>query len=384
MNSIVNDKTLTDNTIEILTSALSTIVNSKDNYDFALDVIKETLNNTFPKTNCVKVYVNTSNVDNGIPAICIPQMVSNVLDVRNLVDYSIEINTEYYSNTIEGYTPEEVALFIIHEIVENIITDNTFMRFKNIIVKYMTDKSKNTFINGRNRSISSLLWFGIFSRTKKYIVKDTDTEFFSSFIKEYLSVKYVDMWNGIVRKYLSINGGDPYQLTDTYLDYKDRSDLITFNKFAREYLSNEHCKYPGYFERVTKYILAFNNSKLLADIIATKPLFSGEFPGKDIYKIFDDSDIIYESASDIFSEPTSKSFINRYNELEIDVNNIFTASEKLEVAVKLHEFNRDITKALEKDLLNKDILESLRSKTNTLIHKLKNIDVNESIIEEFI
>lgn len=370
--------TLNDQVIDIITSALITAKKNPDKEDFAADIIKKTLSEA-TQTNCMKVYITKGTDLDGNPVLLIPKMVSTVLSSRINTDYSLEINTSMYGNTT-GYTAEEIALFIIHELSENILTDRTFMRFKDLITTYLTDAARNAYNNSRIRSLSSLLWISIFSRTEKHIIEERDTSFFGQLLKTYFSDKYVDIWNSTLKKFISINGGDPKILTPESIKYKDKSDLITFNKFAREYTSDSHCKYPGDYTQVTKYLLASNSSKLFKEYISTEPLFSGEYPGRDIFTIFDDTKIIYETVTG----SNSKSYIKTYSELELDVANVETEADKLEVAVKLRAFNEELSKELETDICNTEVLQSLRSKTNSLIHKLKNIKADYSVMEEFI
>lgn len=382
MNLSINES-FNDLIIDSIASSLSTVKKNPDKEEFASNTIQMTLNNTLKGCNCEKVYFTKGNDVDGNPVIVIPKMVTNVLKTRTLTDYSIEINTSLYGCP-ESYSVDEVALLIIHDIIENIISDNTFMRFKNLLTKYMSKVSLNAYNNSRIRSLSSLLWISIFSRTKKEIITNTSSSFFIEVLKKHFSDTYVEIWNNAVRKFININGGDPNIISGKAVKYKDKSDLLTFNKFAREYTSDEHCKYPGDYTRTTKYILAGSNSKLLANSISAEPLFSGEFPGKDIYEIFDDTKVIYEAVDcNMSTLGGCKRYLQTFNELELDVRAVETDSEKLEAAVKLRAFNLEITKALETDIANKEVLQSLRSKTNDLIRKLKSINTTHSVNCEF-
>ena len=109
------------------------------------------------------------------------------------------------------------------------------------------------------------------------------------------------------------------------------------------------------------------------------------FKEKEIFNIFNDNKILYESAETKLLEGSkTKNYINEFSELVLDVDNVITTSDKIRTAVKLKDFSVDITKALETDILNRNVLQDLRDKTNTLIQKLSERKCEPTVMEEFI
>lgn len=345
-------------------------------------MIKDILNSGFDnKIICKNIFISKGNDTISSPANVIPIMpTSDIMEVDTIKYYDIEINTDVITGN-DMYTPIETVAWILHELAENVMTDKTLVRFKKNLIKYY-DLSESG-IKSVLRTVGYIVWIGVFSRTHKELITHTSSDFFANYLKTNELDDYIDAWNRALKKYVSANGGDNKILTDNYLELKDKSEFLTFNRLAREYsayaVKYNDTTYPTF----AKYLIASEKSELIKHYIEREPKHLAIFKEKEIFNIFNDNKILYESAeSDLIKEPNTRSFIKDFSELELDVDNVVSTSDKIRVAVKLKDFQLDITKALETDTLNNDVLQDLREKTFKLISKLDKIEVVPAVMEE--
>lgn len=345
-------------------------------------MIKDILNSGFDnKIICKNIFISKGNDTISSPANVIPIMpTSDIMEVDTIKYYDIEINTDVITGN-DMYTPIETVAWILHELAENVMTDKTLIRFKKNLIKYY-DLSESG-IKSVLRTVGYIVWIGVFSRTHKELITYTSSDFFANYLRTNELDDYIDAWNRALKKYVSANGGDNKILTDNYLELKDKSEFLTFNRLAREYsayaVKYNDTTYPTF----AKYLIASEKSELIKHYIEREPKHLAIFKEKEIFNIFNDNKILYESAeSDLIKEPNTRSFIKDFSELELDVNNVISTSDKIRVAVKLKDFQLDITKALETDTLNNDVLQDLREKTFKLISKLDKIEVVPAVMEE--
>lgn len=345
-------------------------------------MIKDILNSGFDnKIICKNIFISKGNDTISSPANVIPIMpTSDIMEVDTIKYYDIEINTDVITGN-DMYTPIETVAWILHELAENVMTDKTLIRFKKNLIKYY-DLSESG-IKSVLRTVGYIVWIGVFSRTHKELITHTSSDFFANYLKTNELDNYIDAWNRALKKYVSANGGDNKILTDNYLELKDKSEFLTFNRLAREYsayaVKYNDTTYPTF----AKYLIASEKSELIKHYIEREPKHLAIFKEKEIFNIFNDNKILYESAeSDLIKEPNTRNFIKDFSELELDVNNVISTSDKIRVAVKLKDFQLDITKALETDTLNNDVLQDLREKTFKLISKLDKIEVVPAVMEE--
>ena len=347
-------------------------------------MLKDILNSGFEnKIICDKVFITKGSDDYKEPLVLIPLMpTSDILKTNNIKYYDLEINVSNLSDT--DYSVEEYIVWLIHEICENLITDNTLIRFKKMLItKYNNAESG---IKSVIRNLGYIMWIGVFSRTNKEICDSTSNNFFINYLKETNLDFLIDSWNSALSKYISKNGGDHKILTDEYLDYKDNSDFLTFNKLARRYSSYGFKYNDTEYSTFVKYLLAGTNSELLKYYISREPKHLAIFKEKEIFNVFNDNKILYESSSEteLYKGSKTRNYVNEYSELALDVDNVITVSDKIRTAVKLKDFQVDITKALETDILNNAVLQDLRERTNKLVIELNTKKCEPSIMEEFI
>ena len=371
------------NLIDTFKEILLAIKQYPERYNELAEMTKETLNNGFDnKIICEKVFITKGNDEYKEPITVIPIMpVSDILDVDTIKYYDLEINISNLSDT--DYSVEEYIAWLIHELCENVITDVTLTRFKKMLIcKYNQNEPA---IKSVIRNIGYLVWIGVFSRTAKEPIDSMTNDFFSNYLKTNDLDNFIDSWNSALVKYVSKNGGDYKVLTNNYLKYKDNSDFLTFNRLARKY-SSFAIKYNDTdYSTFVKYLVAGVNSELLKYYITREPKHLALFKEKEIFNVFNDNKILYESAeTELLEGRKTRNYINEFSELALDVDNVITTSDKIRTAVKLKDFSVDISKALETDILNKKVLQDLRDRTNTLIQKLSERKCEPTIMEEFI
>lgn len=369
--------------VETLKDLFLAIKKYPDRYNELAAMVKDTLNNSFEnKIICEKVFICKGADDYKEPLTIIPIMpVSEILEIDTIKYYDLEINI---SNLSENeYTIEEYIAWLFHELCKNVITDETLVRFKKMIIsKY---DQNEVGIKSVIRNIGYLVWIGVFSRTIKEPIDSMTNNFFSNFIKEYNLIDIENAWNSAIVKYVSKNGGDHNVLTMSYVNSKDNADFLTFNKLARRY-SSYAMKYNNTdYSTFIKYLIAGVNSELLKYYISREPKHLAIFKEKEIFNVFDDNKILYESSeTNLLEGDKTRNYVSEYSELALDVDNVITTSDKLRIAVKLKDFSVDITKALENDILNNKVLQELRERTNDLISRLQKIQTEPTIMEEFI
>lgn len=371
------------NLIDTLKDLLLAIKQYPDRYNELAEMVKDTLNNGFDnKIICEKVFITKGNDEYKQPLTIIPVMpVSDILDINTIKYYDIEINISNLSEN--DYTVEEYIAWLFHELSENIITDKTLTRFKKMLIsKYNQNEPA---IKSVIRNIGYLVWIGIFSRTEKEPIDSMTNDFFSNYLKNTDLEFLIDSWNSALNKFISKNGGDHKVVTSEYLKYKDNSDFLTFNKLARRYSSYAIKYNDSDYPTFVKYLVAGVNSELLKFYITREPKHLALFKEKEIFNVFNDNKILYESAeTELLEGRKTINYMNEFSELALDVDNVITTSDKIRAAVKLKEFSVMLTKALETDILNKNVLQDLRDKTNTLIQKLSERQCEPTIMEEFI
>lgn len=369
--------------IDTLKELFLAIKEYPERYNELAEMMKVTLNNGFNnKIICEKVFITKGADDYKAPLTVIPVMpVSDILEIDTIKYYDLEINISNLSQ--DNYSVEEYISWLLHEICENVITDKTLTRFKKMLItKYNQNESA---IKSVIRNIGYLVWIGVFSRTEKEPIDSMTNDFFSNYLKNNLLDNLIDSWNSALSKYVSKNGGDHKVLTNEYLKYKDNSDFLTFNRLARRY-SSYALKYNNTdYSTFVKYLIAGTNSELLKYYITREPKHLALFKEKEIFNVFNDNKILYESAETKLLEGSkTRNYMNEYSELALDVDNVITTSDKIRTAVKLKDFSVSISKALETDILNRNVLQDLRDKTNTLIQKLSERKCEPTVMEEFI
>lgn len=357
------------------------------------EIIKETLNNEFLNKydiGCKKVFISKGNDSNPYVISVIPTMPNNnILNHKFLKTYDIDIDFDNFIDThnYNGFNAEELSAWLIHEIAANLITDTTLLRYKKLLIKYYD--TNNSSIMNTISSLGILLWIGIFSRTKKEFVEETNIGGEVDAILQTYDV--IDDWNNALMKYVCNIGGTYEALSDEYILRMDKTHLRKFNELARKY-SAYVIKYNNTdYSTMAKYLISTTNSKLIKYYIEKEPQQMVIFKEKDVYNLFDDRKLLLEDAEnekngtdkiDLFKEKTAAEIVNEYNELELDVNNVTCMSDKLLVSVRLKDLLTAINKRLLEDNTNysdPSSLSFIREKVNELIHKLNSTDLDEKI-----
>lgn len=353
------------------------------------EMIKTALNTTFTDISCKKVFISHGNDCNPYVVTVIPNIPrDNILLISNIKNYDIDIDLDslFKLHKSNGFYSHEIVAWLIHELLANVITDETLLRYKKLLVKYYD--TNNTFILDAIRSIGRLLWIGIFSRTKKNYIDDDDTTRDSAIDSTMRMYDLADEWNSALAKYICNYGGHNSILTDEYMERMDKTQLREFNELARKY-SSYVLKYNNTdYSTMIKYIIASSNSKLVEHYCKKEPDQILIFDEKDVYNLFDDRKLLMEGVVDNEMQNAGLSRLTsfpeiqaKYNEIEIDLHNINTESDKINIAVRLKDLMREISDSIVKDNFcdHKEIMSLTREKCMKLLDKLNKIEANKQL-----
>lgn len=356
--------------------------------DEIAEMIKCTLNDSFNQITCKKVFISKGNDCDPYGITVIPNMPRcNILTVNSISEYDIDIDLDSFINkhNKNGFDSEELIAWLLHELYANVMTDETLLRYKKLLIKYYD--TNNSSIMDTVRSLGRLLWIGIFSRTKKeYINEDADMSSMSLVNMTLFTNELADSWNSALAKYVCNNDASYNILTDKYIDRMDRTQLREFNTLARKY-SSYVLKYNNTdYSTMIKYIINTSNSELIKHYCEKEPDQMIIFKERDVYNIFNDRKLLLENADQtranisLMKNISAAELQNMYTEYEIDINNVETASDKILLAVKLKDLITKLSeKILETELSDKEILSLLREKSMMLLDKLNKIDVDKQL-----
>ena len=350
-----------------------------DKSDEIAVILRDTLNSIFDdKIDCKRVFISKGNGTDPYYVSVIPNKPTNkILKTKFLKDYDIDIDITSFTNkyNTNGLTTMEMAAWLLHEIAANLLTDETLLRFKKLIVKYYDIKQKG--ILDTVDAYGIMLWIGIFSRTKKIFSDDKLSEV-NILIKKWNISEY---WDSALSKYISANGGDMYKLTDEYIERMDKSQLREFNELARKY-SSYALKYNNTdYSTMVKYIISTTNSQLVKYYIEKEPQSVPTNPEKNVFLLFDDSKILLESVDPdniSLDQITSVDLLKKYRELKEDIDTIESQSDKLLCSAKLKELSRLVDDKFETDG-SSDILQQLKFDIESLSEKLINKETSEKV-----
>ena len=352
------------------------------------ELIKHKLNDSFPNTCCKKVFISDGNDYKPFIVNVIPNVPSkNILTVENISDYDIDIDINSFIDNYNynGVDAEEMVIWLYHELLANVITNETLLRYKKLLIKYYD--VNNSSIMDTIKVFGKLLWIGIFSRTnKEYINEDSDNSNINTYI---LDIDCQSIWNAALAKYICINGGTPDIISAAYTNRHDRAQLREFNELARKY-STYVLKYNNTdYSTMIKYIINSTKSQLVKYYCEKEPNQMIVFKEKDSFNLFDDRRLLTESAdeetvSTLDATRSSADLQHEYNDIEIDINNIENESDKLRVAVRIRDLIVAISdRILENRTYDTEQLSLLREKANVLSDKLSKINTDKqlSVIE---
>lgn len=375
--------------IESMMKLLGSLHNHPEKDKEIAEMIKKTLNTSFDNIRCKKVFISKGSECNPYVVSVIPNIPSiNILEVSNITDYDIDIDLDSFANghNYNGLTDMEVVAWMVHELLANVITDETLIRYKKLLVRYYD--TNNSTVMDVIKSLGRLLWIGIFSRTKKDYIDEEDSPSNSSVNMTLCEYGLADYWNSALAKYVCNIGGTCNILCDDYITRMDKNQLREFNRLARKY-SSYVLKYNNTdYSTMIKYIISSSNSELVKYYTEKEPEQLIVFKEKDIYNIFDDRKLLLEDVEfvgnidrvPLLRTKTAEELNSEYRDLEIDVDNIEKMSDKINLAVRIRDFVNEVSKKiLEDDPYTTESLSLLREKSMNLLDKLDKIDVDEKL-----
>lgn len=370
-----------NNTINTLNNIFAKLKERPDKSDDISKLIRDNLNSMFEdeEIKCNKVFISEGNGSNPFYVSVIPNRPdSKILKKKFLKEYDIDIDLSSFESNYNknGFTVNEMTAWLIHELASNILTDETFLRFKKLIVKYYD--TKNGTILDTIDAYGTMLWIGVFSRTKMdFSDKLTNVNIILN--KFGLS----EYWESALFKYISSNGGDSSIITDEYIDRMDRVQLRKFNELARKYASYS-LKYNNTdYSTMVKYIINSTKSELVKYYISKEPQSVPTYAEKMVYVLFDDTKLLLEAIGneeDIYSEIKIVDILDKLEELTLDINNIKSESDKLLCSAKLKELSKIIDyKYTNCDITMKDQIQRFKYDIETLITKLDEVETSEKV-----
>ena len=370
-----------NNTINTLNNIFAKLKERPDKSDDISKLIRDNLNSMFEdeEIKCNKVFISEGNGSNPFYVSVIPNRPdSKILKKKFLKEYDIDIDLSSFESNYNknGFTVNEMTAWLIHELASNILTDETFLRFKKLIVKYYD--TKNGTILDTIDAYGTMLWIGVFSRTKMdFSDKLTNVNIILN--KFGLS----EYWESALFKYISSNGGDSSIITDEYINRMDRVQLRKFNELARKYASYS-LKYNNTdYSTMVKYIINSTKSELVKYYISKEPQSVPTYAEKMVYVLFDDTKLLLEAIGneeDIYSEIKIVDIAKKLEELTLDINNIKSESDKLLCSAKLKELSKIIDyKYTNCDITMKDLIQKFKYDIETLISKLGETETSEKV-----
>ena len=370
-----------NNTINTLNNIFAKLKERPDKSDDISKLIRDNLNSMFEdeEIKCNKVFISEGNGSNPFYVSVIPNRPDNkILKKKFLKEYDIDIDLSSFESNYNknGFTVNEMTAWLIHELASNILTDETFLRFKKLIVKYYD--TKNGTILDTIDAYGTMLWIGVFSRTKMdFSDKLTNVNIILN--KFGLS----EYWESALFKYISSNGGDSSIITDEYINRMDRVQLRKFNELARKYASYS-LKYNNTdYSTMVKYIINSTKSELVKYYISKEPQSVPTYAEKMVYVLFDDTKLLLEAIGneeDIYSEIKIVDIAKKLEELTLDINNIKSESDKLLCSAKLKELSKIVDyKYSNCDVTMKDLIQKFKYDIETLISKLGEMETSEKI-----
>lgn len=370
-----------NNTINTLNNIFAKLKERPDKSDDISKLIRDNLNSMFEdeEIKCNKVFISEGNGSNPFYVSVIPNRPdSKILKKKFLKEYDIDIDLSSFESNYNknGFTVNEMTAWLIHELASNILTDETFLRFKKLIVKYYD--TKNGTILDTIDAYGTMLWIGVFSRTKMdFSDKLTNVNIILN--KFGLS----EYWESALFKYISSNGGDSSIITDEYINRMDRVQLRKFNELARKYASYS-LKYNNTdYSTMVKYIINSTKSELVKYYISKEPQSVPTYAEKMVYVLFDDTKLLLEAIGneeDIYSEIKIVDILDKLEELTLDINNIKSESDKLLCSAKLKELSKIIDyKYTNCDITMKDQIQRFKYDIETLITKLDEVETSEKV-----
>lgn len=371
--------------INTLNDIFNKLKDRPDKSDEISAMIHDALNSMFEdeKIKCNKVFISEGNGSNPFYVSVIPNKPDRILRKKFLKEYDIDIDLSSFESNYNknGFNSNEMVAWLIHELASNILTDETFLRFKKLIIKYY-DTNNGTILDTID-AYGIMLWIGVFSRTKMdFSDKLTDV----NIILDKLGVS--EYWNSAMLKFISTNGGDLSILTDEYLTRMDKVQLRKFNELARKY-SSYSLKYSNTdYSTMVKYIINSTKSKLVGYYISREPQPVPTYSEKIVYTLFDDSKLLLESSGneeDIYDEIKIVDIARKIEELTLDIKNIESESDKLLCSAKLKELSKIIDyKYSNCDITMKDLIQKFKYDIETLITKLGEAKISEKVsVQEF-
>lgn len=285
-------------------------------------------NDTF---TCTEIFISRGSSDDFVVSV-IPEMkFDNILDRRFLNSYKIDINV---NALVSSYSPEDIAVLIVHDILANIVTDETLLRLKKLLVKYY-DTNNDTLIN-TIKVYGPVAWCGIFGNTDKL------SEKIKLILDEF---GLLERYTMTLNKFKSVTHTTNKDLMDDAILRSDKIYLLQWNKIARRYATDTFLYNDNRYDIYANNIRAATGSDLLYSMIKTRPIHDMVFREKESFTLYNDQKLLYESAEiEDMSYPAMQSKLKSIKE---EMINCEDESCQLLQATKLKDMIKEVDAKIE-------------------------------------
>lgn len=374
------------NTIETLINSLKE--HPEKDHELG-ELIRQTLNKYFPKIRCERVFISKNNDYNAYIANIIPIEDKPSLDTNNFIKYDLDIDLSSLAE-ISGI---EMCVWIYHELLANVITDETLLRYKKLMIKYYDLNDGNvreSITNNSYPGLGKLAEIGVFGRTAKEYIEDIHMCSGVNFM--IASSGLTDHWNSVLAKYININGGDSNIISTNYIDRMDKAQLREFNKLARKYLTSVVRVRNTDYSTLIKYVIAATKSELTKYYCEKEPFSLFRFEEKDAFVKYDDNRLLRDDQYNSVINQTVNNITStgdlraEYENYKVMVDNIKTATEKIRLCANIHNLITkisdkimDYTQSVTSVHYDTSVLSGLKSDTIALLEKVKKLDLDHSL-----
>lgn len=351
------------------------------------ELIRQCLNKYFPKCRCDRVFITKNNDCNHYIANVIPKIESGN---TKATDYDIDIDLSSLSIQDESVSISaiEMVTWIYHELLANVITDETLLRYKKLIIKFQNPNNRKTIdINGYYGTLARI---SIFSRTAKEYIEDIHMSSGVNFM--IASTGLEDNWNSVLDKYINMNGGNPTIISEDHVDRMDKTNIREFNKLARRYGTDVVRVKNTDYATMIKYIIASTKSELVKAYCEEEPHSIFFCHEANSFTLFDDNRLLKDDQYNATINKTVNNIVsttdlrNKFDKYVIDADNINTAMEKIALCANIHNLIIQIsdkiteyTSSVSSVPYDTSVLTDLKMRCNDLLEKVKKLDLDHKI-----
>lgn len=311
------------------------------------EMLKGVLNNHFGNSTCAKVFISKGKTTSDFVISVIPYFpqTGKLFETTYLTTYDIDINVSWFNKLADsdGFQPEDMTTWLLHELFANIITDTTFLRYKKQLTKFY-DINNGSVMNVI-KVYGDIPRIGIFGNTIKEYISGNSTDSTVNKLLDECGLK--ERWNDILTRYVCRQGGSYNIISPEYVDRMDRAQFRMFNEIARKY-SAYVVKYNNkdYYD-VMHYFIAGTGSELLKFYCEKEPKQVIAFKEEEVYNLFDDRKLLRDTDNENITFSKEKDYQQLKDEFDTIVfeygSSDDNAADMLLAMVKVKDLYNEIS-----------------------------------------